>query len=369
MRVTFRTDASLQIGTGHVMRCLTLADALRERGAQCSLTCREHTGNLIDLIRRRGFVVHALPFVKNWLLQDDAPLHAAWLGADWEQDAEHTKVGAGETATDWLIVDHYALDQRWESSMHGHCRKLMVIDDLADRPHDCDLLLDQNLGRSAKDYAGLLSSRATTLIGPQFALLHPEFAALRPQSLTRRVQSSQFRHLLITMGGVDKDNSTGQVLDALKPCVLPHDLRISVVMGPHAPWLSQVQTQAAQMPWPTQVLVGVNNMAQLMADSDLAIGAAGSTSWERCCLGLPTIQVALAENQIPIASALGSAGAAVMLAGADMAQTLAGLMAFVCTPDRLKAITRTCSTVTQGRGAELVTDCMKILYENHVALQ
>ena len=186
MHIVFRTDASLQIGTGHVMRCLTLAQALLERGAQCSFICREHPGNLIDLIRQRGFLVYALRCDQDWVVQENTPSHAGWLGADWQADAEESKVGAAKTAIDWLIVDHYALDRRWEHAMRAHCRHIMVIDDLADRPHDCDLLLDQNLGRNLKDYDGLLEGKAKTLIGPQYALLRHEFLALRAQSIGRR---------------------------------------------------------------------------------------------------------------------------------------------------------------------------------------
>ena len=124
----------------------------------------------------------------------------------------------------------------------------------------------------------------------------PEFAALRAYSLQRRARP-QLRQLLITMGGVDKDNATGEVLTALRVCPLPADCQITVVMGTTAPWLSEVEQLARDMPWPTRVLVGVNDMARLMAESDLAIGAAGATSWERCCLGLPTAMFVLAENQ------------------------------------------------------------------------
>ena len=313
MKVAFRTDASLEIGTGHVMRCLTFAEALRERGANCHFICREHPGNLVDLIRQRDFLVQTLPHDPNWHFGDDVPPHVAWLGADWQTDVKQTKVGAGGMAVDWLIVDHYGLDHCWESMMRSDCRRLMVIDDLADRPHDCDFLLNQNLGRSAQDYARLIKSDTIPLIGPEYALLRPEFAALRPQSLIRRAQNPQLKHLLVTMGGVDKDNVTGQVLDALKACTLPPDLHIVVVMGPNAPWLAQVQAQAAHLPWPTHVLAGVSNMAQIMTDSDLAIGAAGGTAWERCCLGLPSLVLVLAENQQVGALALQNSGAAVTL--------------------------------------------------------
>lgn len=317
MKIAFRTDASLQIGTGHVMRCLTLADALRERGARCTFICRLHSGHLLDMIAQRGHQAVALPNGGTTTHHRPADLaHAAWLGTEWQTDAQQTSEALGNDTVDWLVVDHYALDHRWEHALRPHCQNLMVIDDLADRAHDCDVLLDQNLGRSAQDYGGLLKPHTTTFIGPQYALLRPEFAQLRSQSLARRTQP-QLKHLLITMGGVDKDNVTGQVLKALSACHLPPDLRITVVMGAHAPCLAGIQQQAAQMPGPTQVLVGVNAMAQLMADSDLCIGAAGGTSWERCCLGLPTLLLALADNQLPGAQALEKAGAALVVGNAQ----------------------------------------------------
>src|SRR5690606_35975420 len=187
---------------------------------------------------------------------------------------------------DWLIVDHYALDARWESQQKDFCGRLAVIDDLASRPHSCDLLLDQNLGRRMQDYSHLVADNCELLIGPDYALLRPEFISARKHSLERR-EKPVLRNLLISMGGVDKDNVTSHVLEALKPCLLPNDTRISVVMGANAPWAGLVQQQAAMMPWCTEVVFNVDNMAQRMAESDFAIGAAGSTSWERCCLGLP----------------------------------------------------------------------------------
>jgi UDP-2,4-diacetamido-2,4,6-trideoxy-beta-L-altropyranose hydrolase len=317
LKIVFRTDASLQIGTGHVMRCLTLADALRERGARCTFICRPQSGHLLDMVTQRGHHAVALPNGGTTTHHMQADLvHAAWLGTDWQTDAQQTSEALGNDSVDWLVVDHYALDLRWEHALRPHCQNLMVIDDLADRHHDCDVLLDQNLGRSAQDYGGLLKPHTTTYIGPQYALLRPEFAQLRSQSLARRTQP-QLKHLLITMGGVDKDNVTGQVLKALSACHLPPDLRITVVMGPHAPCLADIQQQAAQMQGPTQVLVGVNAMAQLMADSDLCIGAAGGTSWERCCLGLPTLLLVLADNQLPGAQALEKAGVAMVVGNAQ----------------------------------------------------
>lgn len=309
LKIAFRADASLQIGTGHVMRCLTLADELAARGADCQFVCRAHKGNHIDFIRSKGHTVHPLPVEAALPRPPAAPTHAHWLGATQAQDAEACAPILVAQRPDWLIVDHYALDARWERALAPHYRKLMVIDDLADRPHACDLLLDQTFGRDAADYRPLVPADCRLLCGSQYALLRPEFAALRPYSLQRRARPA-LRELLITMGGVDKDNATGQVLQALRACPLPADCRITVVMGATAPWLEEVRMQAQDMPWPTRVLVGVSDMAQLMADSDLAIGAAGATAWERCCLGVPTIMLVLADNQRKVAQGLEQLGGA-----------------------------------------------------------
>jgi UDP-2,4-diacetamido-2,4,6-trideoxy-beta-L-altropyranose hydrolase len=372
MHIVFRTDASLQIGTGHVMRCLTLAHELRERGAQCSFICREHPGNLIDLILQRGFLVRTLLYDRDWMVHENTLSHASWLGSDWQTDADESKIGVGETAIDWLIVDHYALNFRWEHAMRAHCHYIMVIDDLADRMHDCDLLLNQNFGSNLKDYDGLLKVETTALIGPQYALLRPEFSAFRSESLARRQNNPRLHQLLVNMGGVDRDNVTGLVLTALQPCTLPVDFRVTVVMGLHAPWLTQVRAQAKQMPWRTEVLAGVDNMAQLMAESDLAIGAAGATSWERCCLGLPTIQIALAQNQVSIAQALSDAGVALMLRVETIAQTLPRLIDTMNSADKLCTSSVASSAVTQGNGAALVSDHIKEAkeaHENHSLMQ
>ena len=325
LRIALRVDASLLMGSGHLMRCLTLAEALRARGAHCQFITREHPGHLLAVIQSRKFEVKTLKnFAKPaWTaiktIDDDAglPAHAAWLGTDWQTDAKQTAAALQGQVADWLVVDHYALDQRWEQALAPHYRRLLVIDDLADRPHCADLLLDQNLGRAPQDYAALVPAHCKLLIGPQYALLRPEFAALRPYSLARRQKQPAMRQLLITMGGVDQFNATGQVLQALQNCRLPPDCRITVVMGLNAPHLEAVRDLAAQMHRTTEVLVNISDMAQRMADSDLAIGAAGSTSWERCCLGLPTLMVVLADNQLGGALALARAQAARLIGTAD----------------------------------------------------
>lgn len=358
LTIVFRADASVHIGTGHVMRCLTLADVLRERGAECLFICRPHAGHLLGMIAKRGHSTVELSAPTTAVSPAvDEPRHAQWLGADWASDAQETRKALGADPVDWLVVDHYALDRRWEQVLRSSCQRLMVIDDLADRAHDCDVLLDQNLGRAEADYRGLVGPHTIAFIGPRYALLRPEFSKLRAASLARREQP-QLKRLLITMGGVDKDNATGRVLDALNTCSLPEEFEITVVMGPHAPWLQQVQVQAAQMSRPTRVLLGVSDMAGLMADSDLAIGAAGSTSWERCCLGVPSIQLTLAMNQTEIANALTGAGAALSASVETLNCVLNAIFSDSNALSKFRSLGFSARSIADGRGAERIADAL-----------
>jgi UDP-2,4-diacetamido-2,4,6-trideoxy-beta-L-altropyranose hydrolase len=320
MKVVIRADASLQIGTGHVMRCLTLAEALKEKGSKVEFICREHEGNLIDLIQGKGFKVNTLSMTENDIEMSNSSTldaenvldHAHWLGATLQEDADVCKVILKKISPDWLVVDHYAIDETWQMELQGTYQKLMVIDDLAERRHQCDLLLDQTFGLQPQDYQKLVPENCQMLLGSQYALLRPEFAQWREYSLKRR-ENPEFKKLLITMGGVDQNNVTGKVLDELRSCDLPLDLEITVVMGGTSPHLEVVQQQAKTLPYKIEVKSNVSNMAEIMANADFAIGAAGATTWERCCLGLPSIQILLAYNQKTIAEKIKMAGAALSL--------------------------------------------------------
>lgn len=362
MHVAFRADASLQIGTGHVMRCLTLADALRERGARCSFVCRAHEGHLSGTIAARGYQALLLPAGSGAAhVRDEAPLaHAHWLGAHWEADAAQTAEALAGQPADWLVVDHYGLDARWERRLRDAARHLMAIDDLADRPHAVELVLDQNLGRAEADYAQRVSSDCTVLVGPAYALLRPAFASLRAASLARREQAPGVRRVLVSMGGVDKDDVTSQVLRALDRCELPPACEVTVVMGPHAPWLGEVRALAAAARRPVELVVNAPELAQMMADADLAIGAAGTTAWERCCLGLPTLTAVLADNQRPGARALADAGAVLLLPEADaLERDLPARLAEILAPGRLRQMQAACAAITDGAGAGRVAEAMR----------
>ena len=340
------------------MRCLTLADALRKQGAECVFVCRLHVGTLMSQITQRGHRGLSLPaLTTDVYIGNGLPSHTYWLGTDWQADARDTQATIEAEQLDWLVIDHYALDYRWEQSLRPYCKRMMVIDDLADRSQVCDVLLDQNLGRVEDDYLGLIPQDCKCLIGPKYALLRPEFAEQRSESLKRR-KPAQLKHILISMGGIDKDNITCHVLNSLSSFKLTQDMRITVVMGLQAPWLLSVQQKAASMAIRTQVLAGVNDMAKLMKESDLMICAAGGTSWERCCLGVPGIQLVLAENQVGIATALARAGAAIT-ANRD---TLSAVLSHLSTSEDAKrdllAMTHAARSIVDGFGARYVVNVL-----------
>jgi UDP-2,4-diacetamido-2,4,6-trideoxy-beta-L-altropyranose hydrolase len=364
MKIAIRTDASLLIGTGHVMRCLTLADALRARGALCTFICRGHEGHLLEFIRSKGFKAHELPAagpVSPDSCGDPCEgrpavlSHAAWLGSSQTDDAQSCAQILRLERPDWLLVDHYALDARWERAMAPFCGRIMAIDDLADRSHSCHLLLDQTLGRSAVDYHAWVPGGCKLLCGAQYAMLRPEFADLRPYSLQRR-RTPQVREVLVTMGGVDEDNVSALALRALENTGMARECRVTVVLGPTAVWGHEMRQQVERSPMQARVLMDVRNMAQLMADSDLAIGAAGTTAWERCCLGLPTVLLCLAENQRKASEELERAGAAlgVNFNSPSLQQDLGQALVQLSEPGRLKTMAMKAAAICDGLATQHV---------------
>ena len=291
MRIVFRVDASLKMGTGHVMRCLTIANEFKLQSHEIFFICRELPGNLIPLIK---FPVLVLP--NNEAFQAD-DLYLNWLGASQEQDFEHT-IKVIPKNTDLLIVDNYALDEIWHKQLRLYTKKIMVIDDLADRQFDCDMLLNQNLGTQIEDYKDKVPNDCELLLSCDYALLRPEFSNLREKALIKRQNTKEIKNILISMGGSDITNKTYEILQDISD-----NLNIVVVLGGSSPHNKMIISYAKDKE-NIKVLIDVDNISGLMFDADLAIGAGGSTSWERCCLGLPTLLYVLAENQRKIAENL-----------------------------------------------------------------
>lgn len=353
MRCLFRVDASAEIGTGHVVRCMTLAGVLRNHGVECHFACQDIPGHMIEAIRAKGYTVHVLSGEGG----HGTSAYIEWLRRDQLQDAEQTSRIVADVGPDWIVVDSYALDATWHRVVRGSNNRLMVIDDLANRACQADMLLDQNLGHDQATYADLVPDDCHVLAGPEYALLRPEFAEARVDSLARR-KAPRLEQVLISMGGADAVNATGEILAILKTSTASAMKRITVVMGAQAVWLDNVKALAASMPIETEVVIGVNNMAERMSCADLAIGAGGGTSWERCCLGLPSILVTVADNQREVAANLDKAGAAIHVGDVNGDQWKSSLVQAMNdlskNPDNLKQMSANAAAVTDGMGAERV---------------
>lgn len=362
MRIAFRVDASLEIGTGHVMRCLTLARALRDVGANCSFVTRCLSEDAAVRIRREDFSLTVLPRPVGEAVCGP-PAHAAWAGVDWARDAAETIEAIERYAPEWLVVDHYAFDSRWERAVCSAETRLLVIDDLADRQHHCHMLVDQNFGRLPQHYDGLVPWFCERLVGVRFAMLRAEFAEMRKTALEDRQKRlhAGVRRILVTLGGTDPVDATSQVLLALRDFSMPSLEFMDVVMGSGAPGLRRVRTLAREMPWPTEVVVDAMDMAVRMASSDLAIGAAGATTWERCSVGLPTIMIPIAANQSVMAAALTASGAVLCpgsLSAPGFGSSLRYALASAHSGEQLKRLARVSAEICDAHGVNRVVECM-----------
>ena len=308
------------MGAGHLMRCLTLAQQAHGHGAEVAFICADLPGNLSALVTQQGFGLHLLPGPAT------GDMHAPF---DWAGDAAQTLAAAGTQPWDWLVADHYSIDARWETTLRPMARHILAIDDLADRGHDCDVLLDQNYYPGLEHrYDALVPPACRKLLGPRYLLLRPEFTEAR-RRLARH--TGEVRRILVNFGGTDEANITDLALDAIALLARP-GIAVDVVIGSTTPHRAATEARIAALPG-AQLHVQTSRMAELIASADLAIGACGSSTWERCCLGLPTLALVLADNQRQGAAALHAAGIIVNLGEAQammpaaLAAATAGLMA------------------------------------------
>ena len=305
MVVFFRVDSSHLVGSGHLMRCLTLAQRYRKEGHRVSFICRDLEGNLSGLVKKQNFHLHMLPTS----VQDDTLAgYAKWLTVSQEQDAFETvalmqKMGK----VDRVVVDSYAIDETWEKIVRPNTKEIFVIDDLANRKHDCDILLDQNYYLNKEErYIGLVPEHCKMLLGPRYTLLRDEFYEAKEKMKPR---DGQLHNILVFYGGVDATDETSKAIKALRRLKangeLP-DVEITVVVGGSNARKDDIAIFCQKAGF--QYLCQVNNMAELMAEADLMLGAGGTTTWERCFLTLPSIVTAVAENQFQICEDCATAG-------------------------------------------------------------
>jgi len=349
--IAIRTDATSKIGTGHFMRCLTLANELKQRGARIRFVSRDLPVYLRDMLATKGIELALLSSEATENQRGDLA-HSHWLGVSQQQDADDTIQALSDQSWDWLVIDHYALDARWESALRATAKRIMVIDDIADRKHDCDLLLDQNYYSDMRTrYIGKVSVHCQLLLGPRYALLRDEFQKLRKKVKPR---AGSVKRILVFFGGVDADNYTGLAIEALAGVAIG-EIQVDVVIGALHPNLSQIELACTEHRYLCHVQT--TNMAELMAAADLAIGAGGAASWERCCMGLPALLVALAENQIEIAKALDSIGACVYIGTEETVNSSTiqcAMTNLMENHDQLKSISEHALSLVDGMGVERV---------------
>jgi UDP-2,4-diacetamido-2,4,6-trideoxy-beta-L-altropyranose hydrolase len=314
MKIAFRVDASRGIGTGHVMRSLTLAEGLRKGGASVAFICRAHHGGLARLIEERGFALASLLAPDRDFQPPLLPTHASWVGASWEEDACQSQQALHALAMepDWLVVDHYGLDARWERVMRSVATRIMVIDDLADRDHDCDLLLDQNIAADPyARYERKLPRHCAMMLGPRYAMLQPAYAQLRDTTTPRE---GPIKRILIFFGGAEPGTLSCMALRAFIN-MQRRDIAADVVVSEEG--LREVNRQGLANHDNVRVHSKLPSLAPVLAQVDLAIGTAGTSSWERLSLGVPALVITTAENQRAIAQALQRRGLIIYMGHAD----------------------------------------------------
>jgi UDP-2,4-diacetamido-2,4,6-trideoxy-beta-L-altropyranose hydrolase len=361
--ILFRCDASLSIGSGHVMRCRTLARELQRRGAAVTFLCRRQPGDLIGLLEQE-FAVLTLPEQPSAACEglDGRDLYGAWLGCTQDADAAQclqALVEAGITSASWLVADHYGLDAIWEAQLLSGLAvddappKLLIIDDLADRPHQANLLLDQNFFGEATEqrYQGVVPPHCRQLLGPHYALLGPEYAQLHPFVPPR----AELRRVLVFFGGVDSASLTVHTLECLRDMAFA-DLAVDVVLGCQSPHRPAVQKLVAQRPH-TTLHDPLPSLAGLIVRADLAIGAGGATTWERACLGLPSLVTPIAANQLESVEALERQGLVIVVPYQSFAESLQrSLLRIMTEPAWLFVSSSQCVKLINGCGAKVLAD-------------
>lgn len=366
MKVVVRTDASKRIGSGHLIRTVTLAEKLRASGCEVIFICRELEGHLCDYVVQRNFELIRLP----WSEVDKQGIdpkdeYANWLAVPLDKEIrETTSLLESIDNIDWLIVDHYALDERWEQKMRPLVNAIMVIDDLANRAHHCDIILDQNLYQDIDSrYDKLIPINCVRLLGPRFALLRVEFVLAKKTGLRTR---DKIERVLLFFGGVDLTNETGKALEALAPF---DQINIDLIVGSRNPNNNKIKEKVSDDRRVT-FHVDVTNIAELMNRADLALGAGGTTTWERCWLGLPSVIWSLADNQIKPAETLAKHGGAIYLGqhtAVTVAQIRQSVQSVINNPAQLRSISQNALRVMgdgETSGVDLVTN--KLMENRHV---
>lgn len=305
MKIVFRVDSSGLIGSGHFFRCKTLATELRKKGVDIHFVVRDLDGNLSSVLQEDAFRVSLLTAPEELTENNGVKnQYSSWLTVSQRTDALETINVLDDLKYDWLIIDHYSLDIEWEMILKPYVKKILVIDDLQGKRHYCDLFLNQNFSLPGEDRFGSdLPEHAIKILGPSYALLRPEYREYRKK---KRVRNNITKKIFVFMGGSDNVNATSLVLRVLSLPEFAH-IELDLVIGASNTHKAEI-TDLAEMRGSTNIHLPRAHLADLMSGADLAIGGSGGTTWERCCLGLPSLSIGVSNDQGPIAEALDEAG-------------------------------------------------------------
>ena len=298
-KVLIRVDASAEIGFGHLMRCLTLADSLRSSGLDCVFASRAFDPLMLEPIVNKGHELITLQPLIRPSIEDKT--YKSWVGANLEDEILelNSKIKDFRDEFGLFIVDHYGLDWVWESEF-AKFGKIFVIDDLKNRVHDCDAILDSSFGTLTRDYMSLCRQDTHFLLGPKYCLIRPEFYQ------ARQIQKNNLRKVLVMMGGTDPYNITSEILDIVSKRF--DEIQIVAIVGRSCPHIDAIMKVSERCPDKVQVVVDPNRIAEVMSTCSVSIGACGTSAWERFVLGIPSIVITTAENQIKIAKDLHNDG-------------------------------------------------------------
>ncbi|MDC0142453.1 UDP-2,4-diacetamido-2,4,6-trideoxy-beta-L-altropyranose hydrolase [Candidatus Nitrosopelagicus sp.] len=346
-KIFIRVDSGRDIGIGHIMRCMSLAETLARNNFEVIFISKKLDEKIYELIIKKGYKINILPENEN---------NANIVN----HDAIETQkiIVSNKDDSSWLIVDHRNIDIQWEQILRKHVQKIIVIDDLADKQHDCDMLIDQNLYEEINErYENLVPKNCKMLLGPRYALLRSEFSNLRQKLIKNR---TELRNILISFGGTDPSNETRKVLEAIKILNL-ENIHIDVVTTSINPFKDEIQQLCSSM---TNInfYCDVDKIGDLMSTSDLAIGAGGSTTWERCCLGLPSLVSVISEDQLECTRVMGKEGHIIYL-GLAKKLTIHDYVIGIKNLDiqNLQKISKLNLKLVDGQGCQRILDEMRLL--------
>jgi UDP-2,4-diacetamido-2,4,6-trideoxy-beta-L-altropyranose hydrolase len=343
-KIAIRVDGSAQIGTGHVQRCLSLADALRRGGAEIVFVTRLGGDVVARLIAEHGFEHITLrETATDFVPEPGTPAHAKWAGIGWMGDAAETIAELSDDM-DWVTVDHYAFDAHWHRAVaNGLQAKIAVIDDLGDRSLAADFVIDHNpVGNSSIKYANSIGSVGKFLIGSRFALLGAAYANMPARTINPDVTS-----IGIFMGGGDANNLSSLVLHACRSQGYAGSITIASTSA--NPNLHSLMAEVEQDNACT-LLLDQPNLAEFFAAYDLHIGAGGGASWERCCAAAPAIVLQTAANQSVVIDALIAAKAAICCRSSDPEEIEVALKTALASVQLRHDLSHAAAQMVDGKG-------------------